>query len=125
MTRAASEQSVLVVDDDPKFLAFVARRLRQEGYVVETALNGRDALDKAAGEPPNLVLLDLSMPVLGGIETLGRLREWYDEPIIILSATDEESQKVEALDLGRRRLPDQTVWPRGDGGQGANRPSPS
>ena len=62
--------------------------------------DGQEDLDKASNKPPDLVLLDLSMPVMDGIEALTRLREWYDGPIVIFSANDEEKQKVRALDLG-------------------------
>ena len=91
---------ILIVDDDTKLLAFVARQLRAEGYTVESAMDGQECLDKAAEWSPNLIVLDLSMPVMDGIEALARLREWYEGPIIILSATDEETKKVQALDLG-------------------------
>ena len=100
MSNDLAERPILIIDDDPKLLAFVGRRLRQEQFMVETALNGRDGLDSASSILPSLVLLDLSMPVMNGIETLTSLRQWYDGPIIILSATEEEHQKVEALDLG-------------------------
>ena len=63
-------------------------------------MDGQQGIARATEILPHLIILDLSMPVMGGIEALGRLREWYDGPIIILSATDEENKKVEALDLG-------------------------
>ncbi|MDA0771046.1 MAG: hypothetical protein BZY79_00175 [SAR202 cluster bacterium Casp-Chloro-G4] len=91
---------ILIVDDDTKLLAFVARQLRTESYTVETAMDGQECLDKAAEWSPNLILLDLSMPVMDGIQALARLREWFDGSIINLSATDEETKKVQALDLG-------------------------
>lgn len=100
MGNGTSRKRILMVDDDPKMLAFVSRQLRAEDYKVETALDGREGLDKAAEMLPDLVVLDLTMPVMDGIEALERLREWYDGSIIILSATDEENKKVEALDLG-------------------------
>jgi two-component system KDP operon response regulator KdpE len=100
MTNATVQRKILLVDDDTKLTAFVARHLRGEGYHLDTAMDGQEALDKATTRPPDLVLLDLSMPVMDGIEALTRLRQWYEQPIIILSATDEEQQKVRALDLG-------------------------
>lgn len=100
MTSSSTPRKILIVDDDPNLSAFVGRQLRAEGYSTETAVDGQDALDKAANKPPGLVLLDLSMPVMDGIETLTSLRTWYEGPIVILSATDEERKKVEALDLG-------------------------
>ena len=89
-----------MVDDDPKITAFVETHLRRQDYIFDSALNGQEGLNKAANRPPDLVLLDLAMPVMDGLETLSRLREWFDGPIVILSATDEEMQKVNALDLG-------------------------
>ncbi len=100
MTDTSVPRKILIVDDDPNLSAFVGRQLRAEGYSTETAVDGQDALDKAANKPPGLVLLDLSMPVMDGIETLASLRTWYEGPIVILSASDEERKKVEAVDLG-------------------------
>lgn len=91
---------VLVVDDDPRIRRLVATYMNRSGYEVVLAQHGEEALYRASLEQPDLVLLDLSMPVMDGIETLRRLREWYHEPVIILSATDQEREKVRALDLG-------------------------
>ena len=100
MTRPMRKETVLIVDDDPKIVAFIARQLRVDDYVVESAMNGSEGVDKAAEFQPDLILMDISMPVMDGIDALVRLREWYEGPIIILSATDEERKKVEALDKG-------------------------
>ncbi|MCI0438843.1 MAG: response regulator transcription factor [Chloroflexi bacterium] len=91
---------ILIVDDDPRLSGFIAAQLRAQHYVVESALDGQEGLDKSATMLPDLIVLDISMPRMNGLEALERLREWYDGPIIILSAIDEEKQKVEALDLG-------------------------
>lgn len=91
---------ILIVDDDPKLLSFIAAQLRAQGYQAETALDGQECIDKSATALPDLIVLDISMPRMSGIEALRRLREWYEGPIIMLSAIDEERQKVEALDLG-------------------------
>lgn len=100
MNASVSRRKILIVDDDPKITAFIATQLRAQGYAVESAMDGLQGIEKATEILPNLIVLDLSMPVMGGIEALRRLREWYEGPIIILSATDEENKKVEALDLG-------------------------
>ena len=100
MTSPKGKETILIVDDDPKMVAFIARQLRADGYEVESAMDGSEGVDKAAEVQPNLILMDISMPVMDGIEALVRLREWYEGPIIILSATDEERKKVEALDKG-------------------------
>lgn len=100
MTKEDSQKKILIIDDDPKISAFVARQLRAHDYRAEMAMDGQEGLDKSAAILPDLILLDLTMPVMDGIAALTRLREWYEGPIIILSATDEETKKVEALDLG-------------------------
>ena len=94
------EFTLLLVDDDSQILTFVSRQLRNVGYRVELARNGEEALERAAETLPDLVILDLRMPVLDGIDTLKRLREWSSMPVIVLSARNEEKLKVEALDLG-------------------------
>ncbi len=100
MTRSDYQHKILIVDDDPKVVAFVAAQLRTQGYALETALSGEEGLDKAAMALPSLVLLDISMPGMDGLEVLTRLRQWYDGPVVILSASHEEERKVQALDLG-------------------------
>lgn len=100
MTQEGIRRKVLIVDDDPKLRSFVSRQLQTAGYATEVAADGQEGLDKASSKPPDLILLDLSMPVMDGLEALTRLRDWYDGPIVILSANDEERQKVRALDLG-------------------------
>ncbi|MEX0761587.1 MAG: response regulator transcription factor [Dehalococcoidia bacterium] len=91
---------VLVVDDDPKIRRLVAAHLKKAEYEPLLAANGPEALHQASLYQPSAIILDISMPGMDGFETLGRLREWYTEPVIILSATDLESEKVRALDLG-------------------------
>jgi two-component system KDP operon response regulator KdpE len=100
ITRRNANTSILVVDDDPKILAFVTSHLKAQGYEVTTARDGQEAIEQAALSQPDLIMLDLSMPVMDGIAALERLREWFSGPIIILSATHEEREKVHALDLG-------------------------
>lgn len=95
-----ADSKVLLVDDDGQILSFVSRQLRAQGYRVELARNGQEGLDHALEFLPDLVILDLFMPVMDGVETLRQLREWSRVPVIVLSARDEEQRKVEALDLG-------------------------
>ncbi len=95
-----SKATLLLVDDDAQILSFVSRQLKADGYEVELARNGQEALDKAAELLPDLVILDIAMPVMGGLEVLERLREWSQAPVIVLSATGEEQLKVRALDIG-------------------------
>ena len=92
--------TILVVDDEPEIRKTVAASLGAQGYTVHTAMNGEEALRLAAIALPDLVILDLMMPVLDGMETYRRLRAWTDVPILVLSARSEEPQKIRALDLG-------------------------
>jgi two-component system KDP operon response regulator KdpE len=91
---------VLVVDDDSKIVLFISANLKARGYEVVVARNGEEALDKAALQQPQLVLLDLALPKMDGFEVLKRLREWSDSQIIVLSAHGADQEKVKALDLG-------------------------
>ena len=91
---------VLVVDDEPQILRALRINLRVRGYEVETAASGKQALETAARHPPDLVILDLGLPDLNGIEVIGGLRGWSTAPIIVLSGRAESTDKVEALDAG-------------------------
>lgn len=91
---------ILLVDDEPPIRKFVRAALDAEGYRVTEAAAGKEALRTAASQPPDLVILDLGLPDVDGQEVLQSLREWLRSPIIILSARDEERQKVAALDGG-------------------------
>lgn len=97
---AAQRRRILVVDDEPGILVYVGANLRQQGYEVQSVRNGQEALDAAALHPPDLVVLDLAMPVMDGFTTLQRLREWTQVPVVVLSAHADEADKVRALDLG-------------------------
>lgn len=98
--RKNDKTAVLVVDDDPKIRRLVAAYLGREGYEVFLAANGDEAVYQASLQQPQVVVMDLSMPGMDGFEAIRRLREWYSDPIIVLSATDQEPEKVRALDLG-------------------------
>ena len=97
---AASGHTVLVVDDEPALARALAINLRAHGWEVVTAADGRSALDAAATEHPDVVLLDLGLPDLDGTEVLAGLRGWTKVPIVVLSARQHGEDKVEALDLG-------------------------
>jgi two-component system KDP operon response regulator KdpE len=92
--------SVLIVDDDRQLLRALAINLRARQYDVETAADGTTALAAAARRPPDLVILDLGLPDLNGVEVVGGLRGWCSAPIIVLSARDTQADKVAALDAG-------------------------
>ena len=91
---------VLAVDDDPALLRTLAINLRARDYEVETAPNGRSALQSIAERMPDLILLDLGLPDLDGVAVLTRLRATSSVPVIVLSARHASDDKVEALDLG-------------------------
>ncbi len=92
---------LLIADDDKQLCAFLSAHLNQTmGYNIVTANDGFSAVDLTAFHQPKIVILDLSMPLMDGMGVLKKLREWSKGAIMILSATDEEQQKVKALDLG-------------------------
>jgi two-component system KDP operon response regulator KdpE len=91
---------ILVVDDEPQIQHLLRTALEGRGYEVRLAGDGRAALDQAATSAPDVIILDLGLPVLDGIEVCRRIREWSRVPIIVLSAREGDRDKVEALDLG-------------------------
>src|SRR5262245_51165697 len=96
----ASSIRVMVVDDEPQIRRFLRTSLSAHGYRVIEASNGREAITLMATEQPELVLLDLGLPDIAGLEVVRRLREWSSVPIIIVSVRGQEAEKVEALDHG-------------------------
>lgn len=91
---------ILVVDDEPQIRRALAINLRARDYTVDEAASGEDALRLAADHPPDLVVLDLGLPGIDGIEVIEGLRGWTACPIIVLSVRESEAEKVEALDAG-------------------------
>ncbi|MCL4176977.1 MAG: response regulator [Verrucomicrobia bacterium] len=90
----------LVIDDEPQIRRLVRVTLEANGYRVFDAATGQDGLAQAAQRKPDVVLLDLGLPDLQGVEVLKRIREWSRVPVIILSVRDREDDKVAALDSG-------------------------
>jgi DNA-binding response OmpR family regulator len=88
------------VDDDPTVSEVVARYLERDGYAVETVGDGRSARDRALADPPDLVVLDLMLPGVDGLEVCRRLRALAPVPIIILTARGQESDRIAGLELG-------------------------
>jgi two-component system KDP operon response regulator KdpE len=91
---------VLIVDDEPQILRALRINLRARRYEVFTAATAAEALAVAAAHPPDLVILDLGLPDMDGIEVIGGLRGWTTAPIIVLSGRADSTDKVEALDAG-------------------------
>ena len=98
--RYGREPLILLGDDRPKILRFISANLRLQGFRVNLAHDGAEALEQAAVEPPDLVILDLALPELDGLAALQQLRAWCQAPVLVLSAFGEEQRKVQALDLG-------------------------
>jgi two-component system, OmpR family, KDP operon response regulator KdpE len=91
---------VLVVDDEPQIVRALRVNLLARGYDVVTASNGRQALDAAAREHPDLIVLDLGLPDMDGVDVIHELRSWSPMPILILSGRLSGNEKVRALDAG-------------------------
>jgi two-component system KDP operon response regulator KdpE len=91
---------VLVIDDDPSLLRALRVGLEADGHDVTTAVNGERGIAQTALVSPDIVVLDLGLPDMDGLEVSQRIRQWSDVPIIILSATGTEHRKIEALDGG-------------------------
>lgn len=91
---------ILIIEDEQPIRRFLRASLAAEGYRLNEAESGQQGLRLASQQPPDLVILDLGLPDQDGQQVLKSLREWLTAPIIILSARDQENQKVQALDSG-------------------------
>src|SRR5262245_17769861 len=91
---------ILVIDDEPQILRALRTILTEKQFRVTTASRGEEGLTLAAANPPELIILDLGLPDMDGIEVCAQLRAWTQVPIIVLSVRDSEREKVAALDAG-------------------------
>ncbi|MDD5038340.1 MAG: response regulator transcription factor [Dehalococcoidales bacterium] len=91
---------VLVVDDEPRIVKFLVLKLKSSGYEVLTAANGLEALEQVQSQEPDLIVLDVVMPGMDGFETLKRVRALSSVAVIILSAKEDNTDKVRGLELG-------------------------
>jgi two-component system, OmpR family, KDP operon response regulator KdpE len=91
---------ILVIDDERPIRRFLHTSLNAHGYEVLEASTGEDGLLSAAQQSPDLIILDLGLPGMDGIEVTRQLREWYTKPILILSVREQEAAKIAALDAG-------------------------
>jgi two-component system, OmpR family, KDP operon response regulator KdpE len=96
----SAKTQVLVVDDEAAILRFLRPALEANGYEMASAGTVAEATKRIAAESPDIVLLDLGLPDGDGKDVIRRAREWSDVPIIVLSARERETEKIEALDLG-------------------------
>lgn len=96
----SDKKTILVVDDEPRYVRLVEVNLTTEGYAVTTAANGQEAVEAVAAHAPDLILLDVMMPVMDGFTACSRLREFSTVPIIMVTAKGEERDRVRGLDAG-------------------------
>ena len=103
---------VLVADDEPQITKLVAMTLTEEGFRVITARDGEDAIDKVAAMRPDVVLLDVIMPGMSGIEVMNHLREWHPVPVILLTARSSKADVANGLDAGADDYIAKPIHPR-------------
>ena len=96
----AQNHSILVVEDEPSFASFVAMYLKRAGFNVSVAPTGNSAIERAEADGPSLVVLDLMLPDLDGIDVCRRLRQRSDVPILMLTARDDDVDKIIGLEVG-------------------------
>ncbi|KXO80534.1 two-component system response regulator [Acinetobacter venetianus] len=92
--------SILIIDDEPQIRRFLDIALRAQGYQVQVAENGLKGLEILVTQRISLLILDLGLPDMDGLEVLTELRQWSDIPVIVLSARPDENQKIKLLDAG-------------------------
>ena len=97
---ATKPQSVLVVEDESSIASFVSLYLKNAGYGVRTAATGSEALSQFATDPPDLIVLDLMLPDIDGVEVCRRIRKSSDVPVLMLTARDEDVDKIIGLEVG-------------------------
>jgi DNA-binding response OmpR family regulator len=97
---ATTASNILVVEDESSIASFVALYLKNAGYSVRTAASGSEALNQVAHEMPSLIVLDLMLPDIDGIEVTKRIRQTSDVPILMLTARDEDVDKIIGLEVG-------------------------
>jgi two-component system KDP operon response regulator KdpE len=97
---SGDKELILLIEDEPQMRRFLRITLQSQGYRLVESETGNDGLLQAASRNPDVVLLDLGLPDLDGLEVTSRLREWTQTPIIVISAREQEQDKVKALDAG-------------------------
>ena len=100
MTKETNPPRILIIDDEPAIQRFLKTALSSEGFSLHQAENGHSALAAAVTAKPDIILLDLGLPDMDGVEVIKRVRQWSQVPIIVLSVRDREDDKVKALDAG-------------------------
>ena len=100
---------LLVIEDDPQIQRFLSTALESHGYDLDIVGNGADGLRQAALHQPDIVIVDMGLPDMTGLDVIARLREWFTQPILVLSARSPRKRQSRRARSRRRRLPDQTV----------------
>jgi two-component system KDP operon response regulator KdpE len=100
MSLNAPHTTLLLIEDDPQIQRFLATALEAHGYTLLVASTGAQGLQLTALRQPDILIVDLGLPDMSGLDVIQRVREWYAGPLLVLSARDRESDKVAALDLG-------------------------
>ena len=95
-----NKETILLIEDEPQMERFLRIVLQGQGYNFYEAQTGQEGLTQAATRSPDIILLDLGLPDIDGLEVTKRLREWSDIPIIVISAREQEQDKIKALDAG-------------------------
>lgn len=95
-----TDRTILVVDDETPIRRFLRTSLAAYGYTIQEAATGTEALERAVSSPPDLIVLDLGLPDMNGMEVIRRLREWTQVPLIVVTVRDREEDKITALDAG-------------------------
>ncbi len=94
------KHSILLIEDEENIRSFISTALKKQGYKFTTTATGQDGLHLCASLCPDVILLDLGLPDIDGMEVIKKLREWSSTPIIVISARSHEQEKAKALDLG-------------------------
>lgn len=100
MRDAGVPTEVLLIEDDLQIRRFLRATLTAEGYRLHEAVSGEEGVAQAAARQPDIIVLDLGLPGLDGVEVIGEIREWSQVPIVVVSARGQERDKIEALDAG-------------------------
>ena len=100
MRDSKSKGLILLIEDEPQMLRLLRIILQSQGYGLVESPTGQEGLMQAATRAPDIILLDLGLPDIDGLEVTRRLREWSDVPIIVISAREQEQDKIKALDAG-------------------------
>ena len=99
----AGQPKILIVDDEPYNVDYLEQELEDLGYATVSAANGLEALEQVAAESPDMILLDIMMPVMDGFEVLARLKEnqrWHDIPVVVISAMNDINSVARGIELG-------------------------